>query len=108
MNDTINTKKIYTIEELKEKLTPVFNDAPIYNAILIGSYARTEADEKSDVDIVIDSKKQLTGFDFYGVVAQIEDAIEKDIHLIEINQIKAGAPLLSIIQNEGIKLYERP
>jgi len=102
-----NTQKIYTIDELKEKLTPVFASAPIYKAILFGSYVRGEADEKSDIDIVIDTKRQLTGFDFYGVVADIEDAVEKNIDLIEINHIKKDAPILNTIKQEGVTLYER-
>ena len=61
-------EKTYTINELSEKLYPVFSSAPVYKAILFGSYAKGNATNKSDVDIYVDSHGELRGFNFYGVL----------------------------------------
>jgi len=99
--------KIYTIEELRERLAPIFSPAPVYKAILFGSYAKGVADGNSDVDIVIDSRGELININFFGVIAGAEDAIGKDIDMLELSQIQSDSPILSQIKSEGIILYER-
>ena len=57
-------EKVYTAEEIKKKLEPIFKAAPIEKAILFGSYAKGLQTYSSDVDIVIDSKGQLININF--------------------------------------------
>ena len=57
-------KHIYTIDEIKEKLNPVFQSLPIETAFIFGSYAKGAAAEGSDIDILIDSKGSIKGIDF--------------------------------------------
>ena len=45
---------IYTVNELKKIITPVARRYGIRAVYLFGSYARNEATEQSDVDILID------------------------------------------------------
>ena len=99
--------KVYTIQELREKLIPVFSHAPVYKAVLFGSYARGDADEKSDVDIVIDSKGELRGINFFGVVANVEDVLSKNADVFEISQIQRNVDMLQSIDNYGVVLYEK-
>lgn len=51
--------KIYSIEEIKQMLYPIFLSNAVYQAIVFGSYAKGIATNKSDVDIVVDSKGEL-------------------------------------------------
>ena len=41
---------IYTIEEIKEIVSPIFKKYNIYNVYLFGSYARNEANKESDIE----------------------------------------------------------
>lgn len=43
-----------TTEQIKQTVTNYFKDKPVKRVYLFGSYARGEADEKSDVDLLID------------------------------------------------------
>ena len=45
---------VYTIDELRDRIIPVTSKFGISKVNLFGSYARDEATDKSDVDIVID------------------------------------------------------
>lgn len=45
---------IYSTEELKKRIAPVAKKYGIRAVYLFGSYARNEATEQSDVDILID------------------------------------------------------
>lgn len=66
--------KIYTIDEIKEKIKPIAEKYGIETVWLFGSYARGEADENSDVDLLINYKSGL-GLKFVGFVADLEDAL---------------------------------
>lgn len=99
-------KKIYTIEELKEILAPVFEKAPVYRAVLFGSYADGSADEKSDVDIIIDSKKKLTGLNFFGIMGTVEDITGKRVDMYDVIEINPTSQIFKFIR-EGIVIYEK-
>ena len=99
--------KIYAIDELKEKLHPIFVDAPVYQAILFGSYAKGIADDKSDIDIVLDSHGELRGISFFGILEDVVIALDKKIDLFEISEIRPNSPIMGEIMNEGVVLYER-
>ena len=50
-----------TIEEIKKAVIPIRERYGVERLSLFGSYARGEADEKSDVDLMVDGGK-LVGF----------------------------------------------
>jgi len=101
------TQIVYTEREIKEKLEPIFKAAPIEKAILFGSYARGMQTPSSDVDIVIDSNGKLLNINFYGVLEDITECLDKRIDLIEISEIRKESPIHSILKQEGVVLYER-
>ncbi|WP_332237936.1 nucleotidyltransferase family protein [Sporolactobacillus sp. KGMB 08714] len=95
------------IEEIKEKLRPIFEREPVYRAVLFGSYARGEETEQSDVDLVIDSHGHLVNINFYGLLEDITEALKKEIDLFEIVDIKNNRDFLNSVEREGIVLYEK-
>ena len=99
--------KIYEISEIKEKLEPIFSAAPVYRAILFGSYATGEADEKSDIDIVIDSRGELLNIHFYGVLEDIVVALDKKVDMFEVCEIRKDSSMHQAIEQEGIVLYDK-
>ena len=98
---------IFSINEIKTKLFPVFETAPVYRAILFGSYAKGSPTGNSDIDIVIDSKGELLSMDFYGVLEDITTRLGKRVDLFEITELKNNVTMQSIIEREGIVLYDR-
>ncbi len=97
---------VYKIEEIRERLTPVFASEPIYRAVLFGSYAKGIATKESDIDIVIDSRGELHGLSFYNVLDSVTEAIKKPVDLIELSEIKPNSPILEDVK-KGTVLYER-
>jgi len=98
---------IYTIQEIKDMLAPVFSNAPVQKAILFGSYANGSATANSDIDIVIDSQNTLTGFKFFNVMGRAEEQVGKPVDMFDLSEIEKTSPMFSAIQNEGVVLYER-
>ena len=98
-------RKLYF--EIRSKLYPIFEVYPVYRAILFGSYARGRATDKSDIDIVIDSRGELLNMAFYGVLEDITAQLNKRVDLFEISELKRNAAIRSVIDQEGILLYDR-
>lgn len=99
--------KIYKIEEIRARLHPVFDASPVYRAILFGSYAKGCATERSDVDIVIDSRGELLDYNFYGVLEDVTESLDKRVDMFEVSEIQAGSPIFEEIQKQGVVLYDR-
>lgn len=100
-------ERVYTTEEIKEKLTPIFNIIPVEKAILFGSYAKGNPTQLSDVDILIDSKGKIKGIDFFGVLEDITEALGISVDLFEASQIIDGGRAQSEIAETGVMIYER-
>jgi len=101
------TQAVYTKNEIKEKLEPIFKAAPIEKAILFGSYAKGLQTPSSDVDIVIDSGGKLLNINFYGVLEDITECLDKRVDLIEITEIREDSPIYNAVEREGVVLYDR-
>ena len=54
----------YTIDEIKKRITPVAQKYGLSAVYLFGSYARGEANENSDIDLLVD----LTGSKVHGIL----------------------------------------
>lgn len=100
-------QKVYTLEEIKQMLYPIFQTVSVYKAILFGSYAIGLATENSDIDIVIDSNGELLNIYFYGLLEEIIEKLGKKVDLIEISEIEKDSPIYKEIENEGVVVYEK-
>lgn len=98
---------LYQIDEIKTKLHPAFAAVPVYRAILFGSYARGNATDKSDVDIVIDSQGELLNLHFYGLLEDLTELLNKSVDLFEWSELKRNPSIRSAIEQEGVVLYEK-
>ena len=105
---TLNIKeaKYMTIDEIKNIITPLVSPYPIKRVILFGSYARGEASENSDVDLIIDSEGQLSGFDFFGIAGLMIKKIPIRVDVFELREINRPSILFDDINKEGVVIYE--
>ena len=101
------SEKIYTIEEVKNKLNDILKNFSVKKAILFGSYAKGIPTSKSDIDLVIDSEGKLLNIYFYGLLEDLVQKFNKNIDLFEISEIKENSRIYNDIQREGIVVYER-
>jgi predicted nucleotidyltransferase len=70
---------IYTISDIQKLCTPIFLEWKIKKAFLFGSYARNEATETSDLDILIDGEGSLLQniFDVIRLKSKLSSALKK-------------------------------
>ena len=97
-------KNVFTVKSIQSKLSPIFNVYNVHSAVLFGSYAKGCATEKSDVDLLVDSK--LHGLRFFALLEDIREALdEKQVDLFDIAHIEEDSKIQQEITNTGVKIY---
>lgn len=105
---------VYSIEEIKKRVAPVASKYQLRAVYLFGSYARGEATEGSDVDILIDrTGSTIKGmFDMGGLYSDLCDSVGKEVdlittHMLEQDSTRQRTPwFIENVQREMRKLYE--
>ena len=97
--------KIYSVEEIRRLVNPVLSRNNVRKAVLFGSYVKGSADEKSDVDILLDSG--LTGLQFVGLIEDIRFALGKDVDVFDVTHIVPNSKISSEISRDGVVIYEK-
>ena len=77
-----------TIQAIKKRVLPILKQHGIKRAAVFGSYASGLQTRNSDVDILVDIRKNISLLDFVGIKLQIEEALHKKIDLVEYDTIK--------------------
>ncbi len=99
------SEQIYSIDDIREKLFPVFADYNISKATLFGSYVKGVATEKSDIDLLLDSG--LRGLKFVGLIEDVRTALDKEVDVLDITHINPGSQISSEITRDGVVIYEK-
>lgn len=100
------SEMIFTLDEIKRRLKPIFANHQIRQAILFGSYVKGTATKSSDVDLLVDSK--LCGLKFMGFVEELREALDdKDMYVFDITHIEPQSRIAEEIKRSGIEIYAR-
>ena len=73
-------------------------------ALLFGSYARGEANENSDVDLVIIGGEGFHPTDIFAIADDLYNAWGIAVDVYEMQEIDKDAPLYDAIMREGVKI----
>ncbi len=73
---------LYTIEDIKRKAIPIAKRHGVKRLSLFGSYARGEADENSDVDLMIEKGKVTSLFKYLAFVLDLEDELKCHVDVV--------------------------
>lgn len=104
---------VYTLEEIAKRVEPVARTYGLRALYVFGSYARNQATEESDIDLLVDT----TGTNLHSLLSlgalycDLEAALEKKIDLITVSSLQQKALLSSErlfrenVDKEKVKLY---
>lgn len=101
------SNKIYTIDEIKAILATTLANTVVQQVILFGSYAKQNADKKSDLDLIIDTKGTLLGFSLFELIEKIEKAFKKNVDAFEKIEIIENSKIDMEIKQTGVVVYEK-
>jgi len=97
---------IMTVDEIKQLIIPVMKQFPVKALTIYGSYARNEATENSDIDLVVDSNGELLGWGLCSLLGELAEVLPKPFHCYEKSMVINSGKLFENIEKDGIVLYE--
>ena len=96
---------ILSIDDIKRIVSQVLSQHEVEYCYLFGSYARGEANEKSDVDLIVAT--EITGMEFFGLCERLREALHKKVDLLDLAQLNNNQQLLYEVLKDGVKIYEK-
>ena len=89
------------------KISQYLHSQPIEKAWIFGSYARSEEDAKSDIDLLVNfvPGEKITLFKYIHMINDLQALTGKKIDLVESGQLKKFAE--NSVENEKVLIYER-
>ena len=98
--------RVLSIEEIKNLVSPVVKKYPVNKVVLFGSYARGNAKEFSDIDLVVDSAGKMYNRKIFALGGELLSALPVRVDVYDILEIKNPSPLYESILKEGVVIYD--
>ncbi len=76
------------INHIKRAILPVLRKYGIKSASIVGSVARNESTEDSDLDIVVEISDKISLLTFSKIKIELEETINRKVDLMERSAIK--------------------
>jgi hypothetical protein len=96
--------KVYSIDEIASIVTPIAQRYGVTAVWLFGSYARGEATEASDIDLLIDGGDITSLWGVSAFRLDLEDALQKPVDMITLGI--EDRDFLDHIRRDEVRLYE--
>lgn len=96
---------MHNISDIQTVLAPVFDDYGIFRAVLFGSAAKGTITEKSDLDLLVDSR--LHGLRFVGFMEAVRQAAGMPVDVFDVSHIEEDSKIDCEIRATGVTIYEK-
>lgn len=73
-------------------------------AILFGSYARGEADENSDIDVIVFGGNSFRATDIFAFGEELRELSQKNVDAFEIREVNKDTEFYRSIMREGVRI----
>lgn len=83
----MTSKKTIDICGLRDIVVPVLKKHGVRKAGVFGSFARGEATKKSDIDILVDLRKDTSLLEMSSLKIDLEDILRRNVDLVEYSAI---------------------
>ena len=97
-----------TTEQIKQTVSEYFKDKPVKKVYLFGSYARGEANEESDVDLLVDlDYEKGIGWQFFGWNEDLKDIFNREVDVISSGALRKDRYFTRFVEEQKKLLYAR-
>jgi len=99
--------RVYSIDDLKKLLAPVFDAYPVMRGYVFGSYSRGEADDKSDIDIFVEPSEGFKSYDVCGILSRAMKLSGKGVDCYSSFDFDADSQTYKRILKDRVLIYGR-
>ncbi|MBQ3860489.1 MAG: nucleotidyltransferase domain-containing protein [Clostridia bacterium] len=93
----------YSLRQLEDIISPIARRFGVEKVSVFGSYSRGEADDQSDVDLLIEKGGLRSLFQLSGFRLELEDALRLPVDLVTTES--SDREFLDRIAKESVVLY---
>ena len=86
----VNSLAILKVEDIRAMVIPLLEKYDMRSASLFGSYARNEADENSDIDLLLEGNPGFRPLNVFGVAEDLFLLSGKRVDVFEISELDEG------------------
>ena len=104
---------IYSLDEIKKRIAPVAQKYDVPAVWIFGSYARGEADENSDVDILFQREgSKIHGLLIGALYEEMSESLGKKLDLVTLEAISTDEAweespwFIRSVYDDRVKIYE--
>ena len=95
-----------TINEIKNRLYPIIKNYPVIKVTLFGSYARGDATESSDIDLVIDNAGMMLNRKIFALGGELLSALPVRVDVYDVMELNKSSGLYERFVHEGVVIYD--
>lgn len=92
-----------SIDDLRSVVLPLLKQYGLKRAFLFGSYARGEASDNSDIDLIVERGADSRRLSVYALGEDVHEATGKRVDIFDMSELNE-APFKSTVTNEAIAL----
>ena len=96
------THGILSVEKIKKICSSILSKYDVEYAYLFGSYAKENATDTSDIDLLLSTS--ITGIDFFGLVEELREELKKRVEVLTLSSLENNIDLLNEILKDGIRI----
>ena len=98
---------MYLNESQITQIKNFFQDKPVEKVFLFGSYAVGDANEESDIDLLIESQKDFDYLKFRVDMDSLSNQLKKKIDIISFNALNRDRIFTKYVMIQKVMLYEK-
>ena len=108
----LSSKSVQSIAQIRQTFAPILQEGGAKKAVVFGSYARGEADQYSDLDLIIVAETDKTFFKRHEEFSGVYDVWRKGLDMLiytpgELAEMLAeGRAFIELALEEGVVIYE--
>lgn len=116
VDDLLNERlrpSTFDLDRIKTLIAPIAKRHQLRSVYVFGSYARNEADEDSDVDLLVDREgSSIHGiFDMNALLGEFKEILGKEVDLVTVQSLmqestaRYNADFIESVMEERVKVY---
>ena len=94
----------YSVADIKKFVRPLLTKYSADSAVLFGSYARGNATDESDIDLMVIGGRNFDPTDIFCIADELYDLSGKDVDVYEEREIDKNSEFYKNILRDGIRI----
>ncbi len=101
--------RMLTTVQIQKVVADYFKDKPVKKVYLFGSYARGEANENSDVDLLLEffENASVNYFTLGGYLSDIKESLSKKVDIVLSGSLRKDRMITKFIEQQKMLLYAK-